>query len=85
MYFFEYIYNSRFGPYFINLQEYLPKEHIDIYSEGITPQLCVFNDKWVSLVNILYLLYIYIYIYLFIYLFIYLKILKELYIYTYNN
>ncbi|KAL6630729.1 periplasmic binding protein-like II, partial [Neocallimastix sp. 'constans'] len=49
MYFFEYIYNSRFGPYFINLQEYLPKEHIDIYSEGITPQLCVFNDKWVSL------------------------------------
>jgi len=50
IYFFEYMYNNRYGPYLLDLKEYLPKKHIDLYSKGFVPKISTFNNKLVSLV-----------------------------------
>ncbi|ORX80086.1 periplasmic binding protein-like II [Anaeromyces robustus] len=49
LYFYDNIYSIKFAPYLINLKEWLPKEHIDMYAPGIGSQSCVSKDKWVGL------------------------------------
>ncbi|ORY52140.1 hypothetical protein LY90DRAFT_702753 [Neocallimastix californiae] len=43
------MYNNRYGPYLLDLKEYLPKKHIDLYSKGFVPKISTFNNKLVSL------------------------------------
>ncbi|ORX82994.1 periplasmic binding protein-like II [Anaeromyces robustus] len=47
--FYDVMYSPRFSPHFIDLKEYLPKDHIDMYSTGVIPELCTYNGKWVGL------------------------------------
>ncbi|ORX64397.1 periplasmic binding protein-like II [Anaeromyces robustus] len=47
--FYDVMYSPRFASYFIDLKDYLPKDHIDIYSKGIAPNICTYNGKWVGL------------------------------------
>ncbi|KAL6590477.1 periplasmic binding protein-like II [Neocallimastix californiae] len=47
--FFDNIYIKRFGPYLLNLKNVLPKDHIDMYMEGVAKQTCMYNDKLVGL------------------------------------
>ncbi|ORX64393.1 periplasmic binding protein-like II [Anaeromyces robustus] len=49
LFFFDVMYSPRYSPYFIDLKEYLPPEHIELYSGGIAKELCTYNGKWVSL------------------------------------
>jgi len=49
--------------YFLNLKDYLPKEHIDMYNSNILP---ISNNKLYGLVNILFFIkYYYLLIFLF--------------------
>jgi len=47
---FDNIYSKKFESYFLDLKDLLPQEHLDLYSEGIAAQTCIFNNKWVALV-----------------------------------
>jgi len=47
--YFDNIYTSRFGPDLLDLRDLLPKEHIDMYIEGIANQTCFYEDKLVGL------------------------------------
>jgi len=53
-------YTKEYGPHLLNLEEWIPKEHINMYDPG-TIKRCLYNDIVVSLV-----IYIYIYIYIYI-------------------
>ncbi|KAL6605335.1 periplasmic binding protein-like II [Neocallimastix californiae] len=46
---FDNIYSKKFESYFLDLKDLLPQEHLDLYSEGIAAQTCIFNNKWVAL------------------------------------
>ncbi|ORX80087.1 hypothetical protein BCR32DRAFT_26408 [Anaeromyces robustus] len=48
--FFDNIYTARFGPHLLNILDKLPKEHIDLYRNGIASRSCVHNGEWVGLV-----------------------------------
>jgi len=61
LYFYDNIYSSKFGRYLLNLEDFLPKEHIDMYKPGIASQSCVYKKKWVGLVIIFYTYYYFIY------------------------
>jgi len=40
------------GPYLLNLNRWLPKEHIEMFDSGIISNSCTYKDKLVGLVNI---------------------------------
>ncbi|KAL6631525.1 periplasmic binding protein-like II, partial [Neocallimastix sp. 'constans'] len=42
-------YTKRYGKYFINLEDWLPKEHIDMYDPQIISKSCLYNNKVVGL------------------------------------
>jgi len=44
---FDNIYSKKFESYFLDLKDLLPQEHLDLYSEGIAAQTCIFKKKWV--------------------------------------
>lgn len=44
IYFYDNIYNYKFGRYMIDLNNYLPKEHIDLYASGIASEICYINN-----------------------------------------
>jgi len=44
-------YTKRYGKYFINLEDWLPKEHIDMYDPQIISKSCLYNNKVVGLVK----------------------------------
>jgi len=46
------MYSPRFSPYFEDLRDWLPKEHIEMYASGVASQTCTFGEKWVGLVSI---------------------------------
>ena len=52
LYFYDNIYSTKFGPHLLNIKEWISQEHLNLYSEGIASQSCVYNDKWVGLVSI---------------------------------
>eukprot|EP00833_Pecoramyces_ruminatium_P005518 jgi/Orpsp1_1/1179550/evm.model.c7180000069828.1 len=43
------MYSPRYSYYLINLKDWLPKEHLELYSSGIASQTCVYKNKWVGL------------------------------------
>jgi len=45
------IYSPRYAPYFIDLKDYIPKEHIDLYSSTFANQTCTYQGKWFGLVS----------------------------------
>jgi len=52
IFFYNNIYSPRFGKYFYDLKEILPKEHIDMYDPFVLSQSCSYGNKIVGLVNI---------------------------------
>jgi len=48
LFFFDNIYTNKFGPYLLNLDDYITKEHIDMYNNE-TLQTCYYKDKLVAL------------------------------------
>jgi len=49
------MYSQRYSQYLINLEDYLSKDHIALYSSGIASETCRYNKKWVGLpINIEY-------------------------------
>jgi len=34
----------------VNLKDYLPEDHIALYSSSPVAELCTYNDQWVGLV-----------------------------------
>eukprot|EP00833_Pecoramyces_ruminatium_P001998 jgi/Orpsp1_1/1176030/evm.model.c7180000056135.1 len=47
--FYDNIYKTRFSSNLLDLKKLLPKEHIDMYMEGIANQTCTFKDKIIGL------------------------------------
>ncbi|ORX85072.1 hypothetical protein BCR32DRAFT_242070 [Anaeromyces robustus] len=43
------VYKMRYGPHLLDLKNILPKEHIDMYMEGVSNQTCIYNDKIIGL------------------------------------
>lgn len=54
IYFYNNIYSSNYGDYFLDLYENLPKSHLDMYNNDIIKNSCVYNDHLIGLVSILY-------------------------------
>ncbi|ORY31687.1 hypothetical protein LY90DRAFT_76374 [Neocallimastix californiae] len=52
LYFYDNAYTQTYGPYLLDLKQYLPKEHIDIYNSELLSQSCEYENKLVGLVNI---------------------------------
>jgi len=44
--------SSIYGPYLLNLDKYLPKEHIDMYNKDILQLTSYYNDNLVGLVRL---------------------------------
>ncbi len=55
--FFDVIHTSRFSPHFLDLNDWLPQEHMDLYSNEAANQLCNDNGKWIGLVCISFLFF----------------------------
>jgi len=68
---FDNIYSKKFESYFLDLKDLLPQEHLDLYSEGIAAQTCIFNNKWVALV-IFFFFFFFLFFFFFFFLNLYL-------------
>jgi len=51
LFFYDNIYSVKFSPHLLNLKEWIPEEHINMYAQGIASQSCVHNNRWVGLVR----------------------------------
>ncbi|KAL6625024.1 hypothetical protein U3516DRAFT_823967 [Neocallimastix sp. 'constans'] len=49
LFFYDNIYSVKFSPHLLNLKEWIPEEHINMYAQGIASQSCVHNNRWVGL------------------------------------
>ncbi|ORX52872.1 hypothetical protein BCR32DRAFT_288114 [Anaeromyces robustus] len=49
IYFYDNLYISKYGPYLLNIENYLPKEHIDMYDAKILNSVCKYKDELVGL------------------------------------
>ncbi|ORX46906.1 hypothetical protein BCR36DRAFT_585012 [Piromyces finnis] len=49
IYFYDVQYSRKYYDHFINLADYLKKEHIEKYENDLAPQICKYNGKWVGL------------------------------------
>jgi len=73
LFFYDNIYSAKFGNHFLNLDDFLPKEHVDDYNYDIISKSCTNKNSLISLVIIiinlfflfLFLLFIYYYIIIF--------------------
>lgn len=45
LFFYDYIYSQKFGQYLLDLEEWIPKKHIDLYNEKILKDTCLYWDK----------------------------------------
>jgi len=50
---YDIMYSPRYAPYFVDLSDYIPKEHIDLYSSTVANQTCTYKGKWVGLVSLI--------------------------------
>ena len=66
--FYDNMYSPRYSSYFIDLMDWLPEDHMAMYSSGIASQSCTYKGKWVGLVCNKPKKKKYIYIYLYIYI-----------------
>ncbi|KAG4087968.1 periplasmic binding protein-like II [Neocallimastix lanati (nom. inval.)] len=53
LYYFDNIFSNKFGPYLLDLREYLSESHINLYDNEITSQTCYYNDKLVGLPTVI--------------------------------
>lgn len=53
IYFYDIIYSTKYKSYFMTLNDVLSEEHKSLYSSGIASKVCIFDGKWISLVNII--------------------------------
>lgn len=51
LYFYYDSYTKRYGPHFLYLDKYIPKEHINMYDNGIIENSCIYNNHIVGLVS----------------------------------
>jgi len=58
LYYYDNAYTQEYGPYLLDLEKYLPKDHIDMFNSKLLSQSCIYENKLVGLVNIKYILYI---------------------------
>lgn len=49
-------YTNTFGSHFINLENYLPPEKIDVFERSIIDSSCIHENKIVGLVNIIFII-----------------------------
>eukprot|EP00833_Pecoramyces_ruminatium_P013756 jgi/Orpsp1_1/1187788/evm.model.d7180000060183.1 len=42
-------YTTKYGPYFVDLEQYLSKEHIEKFDSNTLNKICIYNNKVVSL------------------------------------
>jgi len=49
IYIYDNKYTNLYGPYLLNLKDYLPKEYIEMYDSKIVSELCSYQDKVVGL------------------------------------
>ena len=42
LFFYDYIYSQKFGQYLLDLEEWIPKKHIDLYNEKILKDTCLY-------------------------------------------
>jgi ABC-type glycerol-3-phosphate transport system substrate-binding protein len=47
--YYDNIFSRKFAPYLVDLTEYLPQEHIDLYQNEITKQTSYYNDKLIGI------------------------------------
>jgi len=50
--FYDVMYSPRYAPYFLDLSQYLPKDHMALYSSTVANQTCTYEGKWVGLVSL---------------------------------
>ena len=48
--FYDNMYSPRFSSYFIDLMDWLPEDHMAMYTSGVASQSCTYKGKWVGLV-----------------------------------
>jgi len=49
IFFYDIMYSPRYSPYFLDLRDWLPKEHLAMYSSGVAAESCTDGEKWVGL------------------------------------
>ncbi|ORX42272.1 periplasmic binding protein-like II [Anaeromyces robustus] len=49
IYYFDNGYTQKYGPYLLDLKEYLSEDHINMYNKEIVEKSCTYNDKIVGL------------------------------------
>ncbi|ORX82376.1 periplasmic binding protein-like II [Anaeromyces robustus] len=49
MYFYDFSFLKKYGPYLLDLKELLPKEHINMYDDNILSSICTYEDKLVGI------------------------------------
>ncbi|ORX46910.1 hypothetical protein BCR36DRAFT_455304 [Piromyces finnis] len=49
IYLYDVQHSRKYTNHFINLADYLKKEHIEKYENDVAPQICKFNEIWISL------------------------------------
>lgn len=50
IYFFDNIFTFKYGPHLMDLDEFLSKNQIDLYKDGVASKTCIYDGKWVALV-----------------------------------
>lgn len=59
IFFYDGTFSQDYGPYLLNLNELLPKIHIDMYNKKILSQISMYKDKIVGLVSFFFILFIF--------------------------
>ncbi|ORX82973.1 periplasmic binding protein-like II [Anaeromyces robustus] len=49
IYFYDNVYTKKYGKHFINLEEKIPKDHMELFSSDLNYQLCTSDNRWVGL------------------------------------
>ncbi|ORX80423.1 hypothetical protein BCR32DRAFT_268906 [Anaeromyces robustus] len=49
LFFYYGIYNQKYGKHFLNLEDKLPREHIDPYDQGVLNISCIYNNHLIGL------------------------------------
>jgi ABC-type glycerol-3-phosphate transport system substrate-binding protein len=49
IYFYDVIYSKRYSSHFLDLNSWIPRNHLDMYTKGVALETCKYNGKWVGL------------------------------------
>ncbi|KAL6598131.1 periplasmic binding protein-like II [Neocallimastix sp. 'constans'] len=49
LYYYDNAYTQEYGPYLLDLEKYLPKDHIDMFNSKLLSQSCIYENKLVGL------------------------------------